>query len=87
MSQSGTLEFKKNIFPLIGKWGLSIFCSSSYHQTGTATSFPETQTASQTNIVNVMLWMKNSTYEVSTIKQPGKKLKHLTASQLLNKST
>jgi len=46
---------------------------------GTATSSPTDNTESQTdmNIVNVMLWMKRNAYEDSTIKKVAKLLGHL----------
>jgi integrase len=76
-SPSGTPCFRKN--EPIWKSGVCqyLFLHLPY-QTGTATSFPETQTASPINIVNVMLWMKKNAYEDSTIKRTAKKLKHLT---------
>jgi hypothetical protein len=55
-------------------WGLSVMISSSYHQTGTATSSPSHNQPSQSdkglglngermNIANVMLWMMKNAYE------------------------
>lgn len=47
--------------------------------TGTATSSPVDNTASQSdmNIVNVMLWMRKNAYEDSTIRKVAKLLRHL----------
>ena len=47
--------------------------------TGTATSSPVDNTASQSdmNIVNVMLWMRKNAYADTTIKATGKRLRSL----------
>jgi len=48
-------------------------------QTGTATSSPVYNTASQSNmnIVNTMLWMKRNAYQESTVTKVAKLLRHL----------
>ena len=76
------LALNESLFLETRFWGLSIFEFFIFpYQTGTATSSPALNAASQSfnilNIVNVMLWMKRNAYEDSTIKKVGKLLRHL----------